>query len=350
MISSQRKHRFNNFLMFLLLSTIVSIIVGNRGETRDTLIYWNIFKNIKDYPLDSPLLFYQETGVEIGYGWYAYIISLITNSNVLLFSVWSFSIFYFIYLISKFVNVKYFYVFLIYISSGYFAIQQFMQIRQGLSVPIALYAILLLYKYRSFSIKFIVLCLLSISIHQLAAIIIILGVLVIFALERDAFSSLSLNKFKYLLVLLIITIVFVSKYLLLDIFISLSPRINDYASSEFSEGLSIFRLPNIKALGIYILILFLFNEKMYRDKFLVLFLCLYSIGLAFRFGFIDFSILSGRFSGGATFVEIFILPIILNRFRGAGLLLIMYVTVMAIATYIYQVPNDFYESYFNELY
>lgn len=351
MILLQKKQKVkNNRLLFWLLSITASVIVGSRGATRDTPIYWNIFSNIENYSLDSPLSFYRETGVEIGYGWYAYIISLITNNSMILFSIWSFFIFYFLSLISRLINVKYFPVFLIYISSGYFAIQQFMQIRQGLSIPIALYSILLLYNSRKISIKFLFLCFLSIFIHQLAAIIIILGIFPMFFILRERyFDYLSLRKFKYFSIFFIIISIFVSKYLLLDMLIYFSPRINDYVSTDFSESLSIFRLPNLKALGIYIIILFIFNDNMYKDRNLVLFFYLYSIGLAFKFGFIDFSILSGRMSGGFTFVEIFLLPIVINRFKGGGGVLITYIIISSIATYIYQVPNDFYESYFNEL-
>ncbi|MCY3355237.1 EpsG family protein, partial [Acinetobacter baumannii] len=55
-------------LIFLILSSFLSLLVGFRENTNDTITYYMIFKNIGSYDLTNFSLIYNETGVEIGWG------------------------------------------------------------------------------------------------------------------------------------------------------------------------------------------------------------------------------------------------------------------------------------------
>ncbi|MFK8268148.1 EpsG family protein [Capnocytophaga cynodegmi] len=334
-------------LLFLLLSIFVSSIVGNRGATRDTEAYYSVFKNIKNLDLLNPLKFYIVTGMEIGFGWYSFIISLFTNSNFILFFVFSFLTFYIIYKISEKITTKYIFVILLYLSSGYFFLQQFMQIRQGLATPLALYAVALFVKENRISLKFTLLSLLSISFHQVALPVILMGISSSLTFTRE--REISINKFRILCVVGLVIFVFLSKVFLSSILINLSSRVETYSkSAEYAAELGLFRLPNIKAFFTYLFILFFMNEKAYQNKLFVVFFVLFTLGLAFRIGFSDFAILSGRFATAFSFTEIFLLPFIFNRFKQGKIMFALFIATQAIATYVYQAPFII-EDYFKPL-
>lgn len=339
-----------SFLYYSPVIIIISLIVGNRGATRDTQTYYDVFKYIEDLDLTNPALFYLQTGMEIGLGWYSYFISLFSNSSVVLFSVYSFVTFYFIYKICQLLEISFGWSLLFYLSSAYFVIQQFMQIRQGLAIPIGLYAVVLLYKEEKFSLKFWLLSLFAVSMHQISAVPIMAGS--IFYFFRNKTEKISLIKFKIYSSVFLIIAIFFSKFVIVDLLIQFSERILVYSESEeYSENLSLFRLPNIKAFFTFLLLLVLMNEKFYHNKVFTLFYLLFTMSLAFRIGFIDFSILSGRFSTAFAYSEIFILPLMFFRFKNPfGIIFILFFTIIqAIATYGFQVPPDFYESYFKPL-
>lgn len=334
-------------LLFLLLSIFVSSIVGNRGATRDTEAYYSVFKNIKNLDLLNPLKFYIVTGMEIGFGWYSFIISLFTNSNFILFFVFSFLTFCVIYKISEKIIIEYIFVVSIYLSSGYFLLQQFMQIRQGLAIPLALLAVTLFTGNNRISLKFNLLCLLSVSFHQVALPVILVGVLSSLVFTEK--KKISIDKFRVICVIGLITFVFLSKMFLSSILINLSSRVETYSkSAEYAAELGLFRLPNIKAFCTYLFILIFMNEKTCQNKLFVVFFVLFTLGLAFRIGFSDFAILSGRFATAFTFAEIFLLPFVFNRFKQGNVILLIFIVAQTIATYMYQAPFVF-EDYFKPL-
>lgn len=337
-----------NTIEFLLISFTIALIVGNRGDTRDTSVYYSVFKYIDSLDLLNPAAFYLFTGMEIGFGWYCYLINLITDSHIVLFTVFSFLTFYIIFLISKNVNAKIILVFLLYISSGYFLQQQFMQIRQGFATPLALYALtIFILNNNKFSIKFLSLTLLSFSFHQVAFPIVLIGIILSLILKR---INISIYKFKWLSVLIFIIFIFIAKFVLVNLLTSISSRVEVYSNSaEYAENIGVFRLPNIKAFFTFLFILFFMNEKMYKNKLFTIFFLLFIVGVAFRIGFSDFAILSGRFATAFSFSEIFILPFVFYRFKYFNhLFLILFVIVQAIATYMFQAPFVI-EDYFKPL-
>jgi hypothetical protein len=91
------------------------------------------------------------------------------------------------------------------------------------------------------------------------------------------------------------------------------------------------------------------NKDLYENKLFAIFFLLFTIGVAFRIGFSEFSILSGRFATAFSFSEIFILPFVFNRFKHFNnVLLALFVITQAIATYIFQAPYVL-EDYFKPL-
>ena len=334
-------------MVFLFISLLVALIVGDRGDTRDTIIYYYVFRYIDILDLLNPAKFYIFTGMEIGFGWYCYLISFITNSHIILFTVFSFITFYIVYLVSRKIEINPIFVLLLYLSSGYFLLQQFMQIRQGFATPLALYALtVFIDKGDKFHLKFLLLTLLAFSFHQVALPIVCVGVLFSYVFK----IKMSLKKFKWASVVLLIMFIFIAKFVLVDFLIGISGRVEVYSNSaEYSEDLGVFRLPNIKAFLTFLFILFFMNRKMYENKLFTIFFLLFIIGLAFRIGFSDFAILSGRFATAFSFSEIFILSFIFNRFKYLNIvLLLLFVVSQAVATYMYQAPFVF-EDYFKPL-
>lgn len=341
-----RKDLFYYFPILILLS----VIVGNRGGTRDTQAYFEVFKSINKFDLFDPALFYIQSGMEIGFGWYSYIISLFSDSSFVLFGFYSFLTFYFVYKTCEKMNIRLKYTLLLYLSSAYFVLQQFMQIRQGLATPIALYAVVLLYKEGKVSLKFWLMSLLAVSMHQIAFMPILVGFILYFF--RNRIEKTSLIWFKIYSLVFLVVAIFFSKLVLVNFLSQFSERVLVYSESEeYAQDLGLFRLPNIKAFLTFLLFLFLTNGKLYKNKIYVLFYLFFALSLAFRIGFIDFGILSGRFSTVFAYSEIFILPLVFLRFKApfGVFFLLLFTCFQAIATYGFQVPPDFYESYFNPL-
>ena len=336
-----------NTVVFLLVSLLVALIVGNRGDTRDTIIYYYVFRYIDILDLLNPAKFYIFTGMEIGFGWYCYLISFITNSHIVLFTVFSFITFYVIYLVSRKIEVSPIFVLLLYLSSGYFLLLQFMQIRQGFATPLALYALtIFMGKEDKFYIRFLLITLLAFSFHQVALPIVCIGILLSLLLR----IRMSLINFKWLSIVILIVFILIAKFALTDFLVSVSSRVETYSNSaEYSGDIGIFRLPNIKAFFTFLFILFFMNKNLYENKLFAIFFLLFTIGVAFRIGFSEFSILSGRFATAFSFSEIFILPFIFNRFKYFNnILLALFIISQTITTYIFQAPFVL-EDYFKPL-
>ena len=334
-----------NTIVFLLVSLLVALIVGNRGDTRDTIIYYYVFRYIDILDLLNPAKFYIFTGMEIGFGWYCYLISFITNSHIVLFTVFSFITFYVIYLVSRKIEVSPIFVLLLYLSSGYFLLLQFMQIRQGFATPLALYALtIFMGKEDKFYIRFLLITLLAFSFHQVALPIVCIGILLSLLLR----IRMSLINFKWLSIVILIVFILIAKFALTDFLVNVSSRVETYSNSaEYSEDIGIFRLPNIKAFLTFLFILFFMNKDLYENKLFAIFFLLFTIGVAFRIGFSEFSILSGRFATAFSFSEIFILPFVFSRFKHLKTtLLALFVITQAIATYMFQasfVLDDYFK-------
>ncbi|WP_018122467.1 EpsG family protein [Wohlfahrtiimonas chitiniclastica] len=287
---------------------LIALLVGLRGDTPDTQVYWYVYQNIQLYNLSNPLLFYSQTGMEIAFGWYSSFMHLLGANNIFFFSFYSFLILLTIVKLSRYIHVSLFYVMLSYLSSSYFFIQQFMQIRQGLAISVTMLICIAILHRRFTHCKLLYLFLmLCILIHQTSIVLIVIFMLFIFYEKFTVLKSSVLIN-----ILLIIFIIFMIKYIVMPQLIILSSRVASYSEiSEYSFDRSLLSLPNIRAMLILIFIYLLTNRKLYSVlTYRFLFFCIV-LAVIFRIGFSEFAILNGRISIVASFAEVFIIPMVL---------------------------------------
>lgn len=300
-----------NLLWFLLLSVPLAFLVGSRGETNDTYTYYSIFKNISYYDLTNFGDFYLETGVELGWGLYSKVISLFSNSPVVLFSVFSLLIFYFIYKICNIIKLKFIYVMCFYLPTGFFFMQQFMQIRQALAVPLVVYAAVSFLDGRKKTST--IFFLLALVFHQIsiAFIVVFFSYLII---SRYYPLDFSVKRFLTLNIIVLMIGFILARLFFLPLAMGLFDRLNAYSDTDYAENVGFLSLANIKFYIEFLIILFFTNSKLISNKFFVFFVFCFTIGLTLRLAFFDFAILSGRLSNAFLFVEVFLIPmLLLNR-------------------------------------
>lgn len=335
-----------NFLFFLLIIPII-LIVGNRGATLDTYNYYYVFKNIDNFDLTSYWGFYSESGFELGWGLYSKAISIVSNSSFVLFSIFSFLIFLVIYKISNIYKLNYLHVMCFYLSSGFFMLQQFMQIRQAFAVPVALLASLLFLK--DLKLKAFLLFLLAFLFHQitLAFFLVFLSYLI---LDKKYPLGFSLKRLYTLSSLFIVITFILCRVVFLPLAFSLFDRLVAYSNDDqYSESVSFFSLANIKYYVEFIIILLLTNDKLIKDKNFIYMFFLFVIGLTLRVSFYDFEILSGRLSNVFLFIEIFILPYIFyHRLKSITFYLVIffYFLVVGFTTWYFRAAPFLEQAYF----
>lgn len=300
-----------DFIFFLLISIFLSLVVGNRGDTNDTSIYYSIFKNIDNFNLSDYISFYNETGVEIGWGWYSKIISFFSESSVVLFTFFSFLIFLILYRISEIIKIKYIYILYFYLPTGFFLIQQFMQIRQALAIPLVIYgAVSFLSGNKKTS---VILFFFAVMFHQVS-IAFILVFLLYLLLTKYYTLGYSVSRFIIVNIVIVVVGFFLARTIFLPLASNFFDRIETYSSTDYAENVGFFSLANIKFYIEFLMILILVNRKLLANNFFVFFVCCFTVGLTLRLAFFDFAILSGRLSNVFLFVEIFLIPILLlNR-------------------------------------
>ncbi|MCO8061898.1 EpsG family protein [Acinetobacter lwoffii] len=339
-----------DFLMFLIISIVVSLIVGMRGATNDTYTYYSIFKNIDNYDLKSFSGFYSETGVELGWGIYSKIISIFTQSPFILFTIYSFFIFFIIYKISEAIKIKFIYIMAFYLPTGFFLMQQFMQIRQALAVPLVIYgAILFMDNSKK---KGIIFFILAIMFHQIS-ISFIFFFFIYFLMNKRFKFNYSRNRFLFLNILTLFIGFFVARVVLFPVANNFFDRLVAYSDTEYAESVGFFSLANIKFYMEFLLILFLTTPKALANKYYVFFVLCFTVGLTLRLAFFDFAILSGRLSNAFLFVEIFLIPmLLLFRFKIFYFYIytLLYFILLLYITWFYQASIYLKDAYFIPLY
>ena len=334
-----------NSLFFLAIFPLI-LLVAFRGRTPDTQTYYDIFKYIDSYNLFSYREFYLDSQVELGWGWYAKIISFFSQSSELLFGIFSFFTFFLIYRSNKILNQSFIHTLAFYVPSTFFLMQQFMQIRQGLAIPAALLAsFLFLDNKKKQSLLFFIVALMF---HQTS----IAFILVFFAfvfLEKKYRNILNINFFRVFNILILIVGFFVVRLIVFPIAFSIFERLEDYSDSVYAEANEIFSLSNIKYYLEFILVLTLTTSDLLKNRFYVFMTFLFTVGLTIRLGFWDFGILGGRLSVVFLFVEIFLIPFLLyrrfSRFLFYSFLLIYFIVVFYV-TWFFQVSEYLKNSYF----
>lgn len=336
------------FLIFLLISIIASLVVGFRGATNDTYTYYSIFKNINNYDLKLSDFnkFYIETGMEIGWGWYSKIISFFTSSSIPLFTIYSFLIFSILYKISQNINLKYIYIMCFYLPSGFFFLQQFMQIRQALAVPLVIYAsVLFLNNKKILSLIFFIL---AISFHQITVVFIFIF-LVYLLLDKYYPLFYSELRFKFLNIFILIFGLFTVRFIIFPIAFSTFERLQTYSNTEYGDEIGLFSLANIKFYIEFIAIILLTNRKLISNKFYVFMVFIFTIGLTLRISFYDFAILSGRLSNVFLLIEIFLIPMLFwYRLKTIYfyLFLMFYFILIFYVTWFFQAAEYLEKAYF----
>ncbi|MDH0711167.1 EpsG family protein [Acinetobacter johnsonii] len=319
-------------IYYFLLATIFILIAGLRGNTRDTIIYKFVYENVNEFSLNFSQ-FYESTGMEVGYGFLAFIFNNLGVSFTLFLTFISLLSFYFIKKASDVFDVNSFLVLLCYIPV-FFANHQLMQIRQGLVIVIGYYFIALILKNKSKILAY-GLFILGLLFHN------ILFVFIIF-ISNWFNRFIATDKIKLIIkVVVVVVMVFLFCRLITDFgIIQITDRISNYNDSEYSETRSFFHPANLRSFLLLLLFVFLkpVDNKNYVYNFLVV---LYAIGLGFRLGFYDFVILSGRLSTLFTFSEIFLIPMLLdNKFNKVAIIIfvLIYFCINLYINLVYQVP------------
>ena len=316
-------------IWFFLLTIPIALFVGSRGATPDTQTYINIFKYISSYELLSPKEFYLESGMEIGFGWYSWLISSITNSSLLLLTIFSILNFFFIFKTAQILKIPYLFCLLFYLPTAYFFMQQFMQMRQGLAISIAIFAIIKLMSNKSHTITWILL-LVSITNHQ-SVLAIFAFTILFYVINKSKWLQEPTNiKISLTIVLLFSIICF--KYIFLEILSTHIGRLRDYSTTNYAEQIALLSLPNIRTMLLAGVILCFSSASLLKDIRYKFLLYLIIVALAIRIGFAEFAILSGRLSTAFSYAEIFVIPmLLLNRFHT------LHVLIIAIVYFILQI-------------
>ena len=320
--------KMSSFL-YILFSLFFILIATFRGMTRDTDVYKEVYNNILYYPLGVSE-FYSITGMELGYGVLAYPFKYLDLPFIIFLFFFSFLTFFFIGKAANNFKINSFFVLICYFPV-FFANHQLMQIRQGLAVATVYFALSILMSSEK-KVKAYLFFTFSVFFHNVAFVFLL-------------FLSKKINTFiankKYFIMkiifIFIFTIIFCRFITLFD-FLTITDRIANYSGSEYAEERSIFHPVNIRAF----LLLVLFVLFRLKDSIIYNFLLLLNtIGVAIRFGFYDFLILSGRLSTIFTFSEIFLISFLLcNRMRlpYAYLFLFLYFIFSLYLNLVYQVP------------
>lgn len=338
-----------NTLYSIIVVIFFSLVVGNRGRTNDTQVYYDLFRDINFYNLFDPVSFYNDTGMEPGIGFVFNLISFFSQSSFIVFSIISFLIFIFYFLISQNLKLNPLLLLVIYICSGFFIFQQFMQIRQGLSTFIFIYASLCLFDRKYF--LAILGFFLAIFIHQSAILP------VCFSIAAYVFLwFFNINKFKFLVINFFAVIIsfLIAKNFLINYLILSSERIEGYVGSSYGGEVSFLGFNNIRLIICYLFIFILFLKKFeYNDKKMQYLFMALSVGIGMKFGMLDIDILSGRLTAPFIFAEIFLMVklVQLNFTKRASYIFLMLYTIgLFIPAYFIQIDlNEFLNLYFTPL-
>lgn len=332
----------NDFLPFWVFAVFLIFIAGFRGGTRDTDVYAYIYSTINNYNLGFKS-FYDETGMEVGFGYIAKIFYNAGFSFTIFALFISYITFIFIKKASSNFGANSFLVLLCYIPV-FFANHQLMQVRQGLAVA-AVYFSLSLFLNKKEKIKSVLVFLFGAFFHNIVFLFAFFNLSImqkILLIKRVKFSV----KIIFLVALVFILCRLITSFEL----ILLTDRISNYSDSSYAEERSFFHPVNLRS--IFLLLAFiLFRPKSYNKIYDYL-VILYAIGVGFRLGFYDFLILSGRVSTLFTFAEIFLIPLVLQeKFHKILLILLMFIyfSINLYINFVYQVPFVF-DDYFKPIF
>lgn len=330
--ASGRRHG----LSALWIALPLVLLVAMRGDTRDTANYIDIFWSTVDFPA-SPFDYYEQFGVEWGFGLLSWLIGMSGLGPTTLFAVISGATFFFIRRTACLLGLSFYEVMPFYLGS-FFLTQQLMQIRQGFGVALAFWAVVAFVSARTWTPL-----LLSAAVASVAHVVAVLPPLAALLLRARLPVTRRWEIAAFTVGLIAISTVaalLVTRIELLESVEKLSLYIAD---DEYGSARSLFDPANVRAAVICaLLVLACGSGTLLRSRPYQLLLGLYALHLGLRIGFIDFQILSGRLSTALGFGEVFLIPMALRiSVTSASLrafLAIAYLAVQVATTLMLQTP------------
>lgn len=293
--------------LYLVLCAPLSLLVALRGDTRDTFNYLEVYRGLTSFPW-SPAEFQDEYFMEWGFGIIASLTKQLAIPPEGLFFIVSALTFIAIAKASKRLGLETWSSLPFYLCT-FFLTQQFMQIRQGLAVAIAFWAISIIFQHPQSWLKAAILTLLGTLFHLVSMVPIAVAIII----TRLVPAHRNYKNWYWAGTTLgaIIGACWLASST--DLF-AVTTRISNYiGDEEFGSARSITDPANLRAI-ILTLAFITLRPSVDRSWFKVYMalLGLYIANLGIRIGFIDVSILSGRIGSALGFSEIFLLPFLLK--------------------------------------
>lgn len=334
-LGGRRRSRKRRPISALWLAIPLVLLVANRGDTRDTSTYIDIFSATTEFPT-WPMEYYQTYGVEWGFGILSWLVRSLHLGATSLFAVVSAATFFFISRAARLLDLSFYEVMPFYLGS-FFLTQQLMQVRQGLGVALAFWVVVRFAK--SQNLRLLLLGAVAASLAHIVALVPPVAAL----LAQLRTSPRRWRIALWALALMVVGFVIARVATGLDAFQVLE-RLTLYATDdEYGSARSIFDLANVRAAAMLAVFVFACRSRTLAHSHpYQLLLGLYALHLGLRLGFIDFQILSGRLATALGFAEVFLLPMALRTavasVRTRALISSVYLAIQLAATLTLQTP------------
>jgi hypothetical protein len=320
-------------LLFVALPAI--LIVGFRGETRDTSTYIDLFNATRAFPA-NPVDYYETIGVEWGFGLLNWAVHAAGLGWRVLFLVVSTLTFGFLTRAANAVQLRLIDVAPFYLGS-YFLTQQLMQMRQGVATAIAFYVVTECVT-RGLRPRVVALSAVAVGFHSVAVLPIAAGV-ALWALS----PRWPKGRVRAAAVLGVVACAFVlARVAMQGELLSTLQRLATYAADEAYSGSRGLASPaNVRAFLVLVFVVYA-KDRVLRPRAYDALLVLYAAHLGLRLGFYDFEILSGRLATALGFGEVLLLPMALGALIGSSqrraVLAALFLITQTIATLSFQTP------------
>lgn len=343
-------HKFQislKHVAFGILAFSLSILVAIRGNTRDTLNYVEVYRGLSSIPWSSSA-FQEQYLMDWGFGLLAGFIKLMgLPQEFLLFTVSAFT-FFAIITASKNFLLNPWGAFPFYLCT-FFLTQQFMQIRQGLSVAFIFLAISILARKPFNLFGFLVAGVFSLLFHAVSVIPLLVALILKSYLPRLR----SVRNWIWAINIFAVTIILCRLISSLELF-SIIERMQSYiGDAEYNATRGVLEPANFRVIILaFAFLVFRPEENEEWFSIYMLLMGIYFVGLGVRIGFIDFAILNGRIGSALNFAEIFLLPLMLGDLVKKRVIrnafISIYFLTHSIATISLQIPY-FIDDYFQPI-
>jgi hypothetical protein len=325
-------------MSLLWLSVPLMLVVAMRGDTRDTQTYIDIFRETVDLPLLHPLDYYAATNVEWGFGLASWALSSIGLGPRTLFLLVSAATFACIERAARTLKMSPYSVMPYYLGT-FFLTQQLMQIRQGLAVAFAFWMILRLVHSQTRPLIFGAATVPAMMVHSVSSAPMLAALLLRPSLPRPSMWRIA----AWLVVLIGLCVLAARLASDLEVFELVDKLALYLQDEEYSSARNVLDAANVRAvLLLFVLFLACHKPELAQSRAYLILLGLYAMSVGVRLGFLDFQILSGRFSTSFGFAEIFLVPMAVKAYvksRSARCIIgLTYLTVHAVGTLTAQAP------------